>query len=62
MDSEKLTAMKPWLALIRSHWGVESMNHTLDSRFTEDAHRTGARRTGKEVIHFGWREVRSERR
>ncbi|HTP27798.1 MAG TPA: ISAs1 family transposase [Anaeromyxobacteraceae bacterium] len=29
---------RQWLLLIRSHWGVESTHHTLDTAFAEDDH------------------------
>lgn len=37
LKTEELTP-KQWLLLIRSHWGVESNHHTLDTAFKEDDH------------------------
>ena len=34
-DPTRLTAAQ-WLRLVRSHWGVESSHHTLDTAFAED--------------------------
>jgi hypothetical protein len=34
-DPKRLTT-KQWLLLVRSHWGVESKHHTLDTAFDED--------------------------
>jgi hypothetical protein len=34
-DPKRLTT-KQWLLLVRSHWGVESNHHTLDTAFDED--------------------------
>ena len=36
-DPSRLTPAQ-WLLLIRSHWGVESAHHTLDTAFAEDDH------------------------
>jgi hypothetical protein len=37
LKAEELTPAQ-WLLLIRSHWGVESNHHTLDTAFEEDDH------------------------
>jgi hypothetical protein len=34
-DPRRLTPAQ-WLLLVRSHWGVESSHHTLDTAFAED--------------------------
>ena len=34
-DPKRLTPQQ-WLLLVRSHWGVESNHHTLDTAFAED--------------------------
>ncbi len=34
-DPKRLTSAQ-WLPLVRSHWGVESSHHTLDTAFAED--------------------------
>jgi hypothetical protein len=34
-DPDRLTPAQ-WLRLVRSHWGVESSHHTLDTAFAED--------------------------
>jgi hypothetical protein len=34
-DPKRLTPAQ-WLRLVRSHWGVESSHHTLDTAFAED--------------------------
>ena len=38
VSSLEATALTPrqWLLLVRSHWGVESTHHTLDTAFAED--------------------------
>ncbi len=35
LDPKRLTTAQ-WLLLVRSHWGVESAHHTLDTAFAED--------------------------
>lgn len=35
---EEQLSPEQWLLLIRSHWGVESNHHTLDTAFKEDDH------------------------